>query len=188
VRGMREIMRLRMDEFVVAVITAVVVVVVGVEQGIILAIILSLLLHVKRHYAPADSVLAWDGHGNVRAVSPAAGVVSEPGLVVYRFGAGIFYANAQHLTEELMELAGGDSPPRWIVIDAAGIDDVDFTGGKTIAELAEQLRQRGVTIAFADVRGAVRREIKRYGATVAFFDSVAEARAAFHAERPKPPA
>ena len=79
IHGMREILRLRKDEFVVAVITAVVVVVVGVEQGIILAIILSLLLHVQRHYAPADSVLAWGADGHVRSMDPAAGVLSEPG-------------------------------------------------------------------------------------------------------------
>ena len=59
VRGMREILRLRTDEFVVAVITAVVVVVIGVEQGIILAIVLSLLLHVRRHYAPP--IPCWPG-------------------------------------------------------------------------------------------------------------------------------
>ena len=179
---MREILRLRKDEFVVAVITAVVVVVVGVEQGIILAIILSLLLHVKRHYAPADAVLAWDADGHVRSMDPAVGVLSEPGLVVYRFGAGIFYANAQHLTDELMELASGDTPPRWIILDAPGIDDVDFTGGKTLAELSAQLRQQGVTLAFADTRRRVRREIQRYGVTGPFFDSLNEAREAFRAE------
>jgi sulfate permease, SulP family len=186
-RGMREILRLRKDEFVVAVITAVVVVVIGVEQGIILAIILSLLLHVKRHYAPADAVLAWDDHGRVRSVDPAQGVLSEPGLVVYRFGAGIFYANAQHLTDELIELAGGENPPQWIILDAAAIDDVDFTGGKTLAELSEQLRQQGVTLAFADPRRRVRRELERYGITGPFFDTVDEARTAFHA-RQAPPA
>jgi len=182
IHGMREILRLRKDEFVVAVITAVVVVVVGVEQGIILAIILSLLLHVKRHYAPADAVLAWDADGHVRSMDPAVGVLSEPGLVVYRFGAGIFYANAQHLTDELMELASGDTPPRWIILDAPGIDDVDFTGGKTLAELSAQLRQQGVTLAFADTRRRVRREIQRYGVTGPFFDSLNEAREAFRAE------
>ena len=182
VRGMREILRLRTDEFVVAVITAIVVVVIGVEQGIILAIVLSLLLHVRRHYAPADAVLAWGADGHVRSVDPAAGVLSEPGLVVYRFGAGIFYANAQHLTDELMELASGDNPPRWIIIDAAAIDDVDFTGGKTLAELSAQLRQQGTTLAFADTRGRVRREIERYGVTGPFFDSIGAARDAFRAE------
>lgn len=185
-RGMREIARLRRDEFVVAVITAVVVVVIGVEQGIILAIILSLLLHVKRHYAPADAVLAWDAAGHQRSVDPAAGVVSEPGFVVYRFGAGIFYANAQHLTDEVLELASGDTPPRLIILDAASIDDVDFTGGKTVAELADQLRQRGVTLGFADVRRRVRRQLERYGVTEPFFDTVEEARTAFHARPPQP--
>ncbi|MFL5172538.1 MAG: SulP family inorganic anion transporter [Microvirga sp.] len=188
VRGMREIQRLRKDEFVVAVITTVIVVGVGVEQGIILAIILSLLLHVKRHYAPADAVLTWGADGHIRGVDPAAGVVSEPGLVVYRFGAGVFYANAQHLTDELMELSAGETPPRWIIFDAVGVDDIDFTGGKTLAELSEQLHQQGITLAFADARRTVLRQLKRYGITGPFFDSVGAARAAFDADAaPHPP-
>ena len=99
----------------------------------------------------------WPGAQTVTSgsVRPRPGVLSEPGLVVYRFGAGIFYANAQHLTDELMELASGDNPPRWIIIDAAAIDDVDFTGGKTLAELSAQLRRQGTTLAFADTRGRV---------------------------------
>ena len=56
IRGMREIYRLRRDEFYVALLTAIVVVVIGVEEGIILAIILSLVLHVRRHYETVDFV------------------------------------------------------------------------------------------------------------------------------------
>ena len=67
---MREILRLRRDEFVIAAVTAVVVVGVGVEQGIILAIVLSLLDHVRRHYQPHDSVITRDAQG--RSVSIAA--------------------------------------------------------------------------------------------------------------------
>ena len=52
--AMREIWRLRRDEFFIAAMTAAVVVVVGVEQGIILAILLSIVLHVKRHYMPHE--------------------------------------------------------------------------------------------------------------------------------------
>ena len=135
-RGMREILRLRKDEFVVALVTALVVIGVGVEQGIILAIVLSLVLHVRRHYAPVDVVLTWDDRGGVKAQVPHPGVMSEPGLVVYRFGAGIFFANAQRLSDEILELASGDSPPRWIILDGSSIDDVDFSGGKTLGELA----------------------------------------------------
>jgi len=87
-----------------------------------------------------------------------------------------------------MELSAGESPPRWIVLDAAAIDDIDFTGGKTVAELAEQLRRQGVKLAFADMRKAVRRELGRYGVKEPFFDTVDEARAAFHAEPARPAA
>ena len=143
IRGLREIQRLRKDEFAVAVATAAVVVIVGVEQGIILAIVLSLILHVRRHYAPVDVVLTWDEHHHVRSLQTGPGVRTEAGLVIYRFGAGIFYANAQRLSDEVLELAGGDSPPRWIIIAAGSVDDIDFTGGKTLGELAGELQRAG---------------------------------------------
>ena len=191
--GLREILRLRKDEFAVAVVTAVVVVVVGVEQGIILAIVLSLLLHVRRHYEPVDVVLAWDEHHHAHSLPPGPGVTSEPGLVVYRFGAGIFYANAARLSDEVLELAGGKTPPRWFVLDAPSIDDIDFTGGKTLVEIAKALQELGVVFAVADVRSNVRRQLELYGVTgiigeERIYDTVADALEAFHAESPAPPA
>jgi sulfate permease, SulP family len=65
----------------------------------------------------------------------------------------------------VLGLAGGDDPPRWIVLDASSIDDMDFTGGKTLSELADQLEKRGVVFAFAEVRDNVQRELDRYGLT-----------------------
>jgi sulfate permease, SulP family len=185
--GMREIMRLSRDEFYVAVATAIVVVAVGVEEGIILAIVLSLLLHVRRHYEPVDVVLAWDEHHHVRTLPPGRGVTSEPGLVVYRFGAGIFYANAQRLSDEVLELAAGETPPRWIVLDAASIDDIDFTGGKTLGEITSELKEIGVQLAMADVRDSVRAELDRYGLTTMIgedrlFETVGDAVEAFRAD------
>ena len=70
---------------------------------------------------------------------PAPGTRTEPGLVVYRFGGGIFYANATRLSDEVLGLVEGDDPPRWFVLDAAAVDDIDFSGGKTLGELADQL-------------------------------------------------
>ncbi len=130
--NMKEIWRLRRDEFWVAALTAAVVVGVGVEQGIILAIVLSVILHVKRHYEPHDAVVTRDEQGRITLQKPAPGAVTEPGLVVYRFGVGLFYANATRLSEEALELVGGPEPPRWFVLHADAIDDVDYTGGKTL--------------------------------------------------------
>lgn len=182
---MEEIWRLRRDEFWVAAITAAVVVMIGVEQGIILAIVLSLILHVRRHYLPTDAVLRWDARGEVTEAKPTPGVESEPGLVVYHFGVGLFYANAARLAEEVTALVDIPSPPRWFVLLADAIDDIDYTGGKTLLELAEELNGRGVIFAIAGVGPDVRRELDRFGVTAAIgvdhvFASLAEARKAFH--------
>jgi SulP family sulfate permease len=187
IKSMREVLRLQKDEFYVALVTTIVVVTIGVEQGVILAIVLSLILHVRRHYQPHDVVLAWDADGHPQNREPGPGVVTEPGVVVYRFGAGIFYANAQRLTDEVLALTGGDPPPRWFILDGASIDDVDYTGGKTLAELAAELRQMGIVVAAADMRRDVRSELERFGITTAtgdvrIFETVDEALAAFRAE------
>ncbi len=65
--------------------------------------------------------------------------VTEPGLVVYRFGVGLFYANAARFTEEGLALVEVPEPPRWFILLANAIDDVDYTGGKTLVEFAGQL-------------------------------------------------
>jgi sulfate permease, SulP family len=185
IADMRGIWQLRKDEFWVAAATAAVVVTVGVEQGIILAIVLSLILHVRRHYLPRDRVVTWDAAGEFSMNPPTPDARSEPGLVIYRFGVGVFYANAERLSEEVIGLAGGTDPPRWLVLDANAIDDVDYTGGKTLAEIADQLEARGIVFAVADADSNLRAELDRFGITDKigadhYFDGVQQARAAFH--------
>jgi sulfate permease, SulP family len=185
VKGMRTIYGLRRDEFWVALLTAFVVVTLGVEQGIILAIVLSLIVHVKRHFAPHDAVVTWDEQGRFRLTEPAPGAVTEPGLVIYRFAVGIFYANAQRLSEEVMGLVNVPDPPRWFVLDAEAIDDVDYTGAQTLLELAGQLKERGIVFAVAEASDDVRRQLDRFGLTDKigpdhYFDSLQAGRDAFH--------
>jgi high affinity sulfate transporter 1 len=183
-RHMAEIWRLRRNEFWIAAITAATVVGVGVEQGVILAIVLSVLLHVKRHYEPNDAVVTRDEHGRVIFAKPVPGTVSEPGLVVYRFGVGLFYANASRFAEEVLGLVDVPEPPRWLVLLADGIDDVDYSGGKTVVEVAEQLAERGVVFAVAAVSDDVKHELDLFGLTETigeerYFDTVEDAIAAF---------
>ena len=186
VKGMRTIYDLRRDEFWVALATAVVVVTVGVEQGIILAIVLSLILHVRRHFIPHDAVVGWDEQGRFRLARPTPGAATEPGLVIYRFGVGNFYANAPRLSEEAMALVNVPDPPRWFVLYADAIDDIDYTGGQTLLELADHLQERGIVFALAEVDDDIRRELDRFGLTAKigpdrYFASLHDARAAFHA-------
>ncbi|HET6812753.1 MAG TPA: SulP family inorganic anion transporter [Actinomycetota bacterium] len=186
VKGMRAIYGLRRDEFWVALVTAIVVVVLGVEQGIILAIVLSLIVHVKRHFTPHDAVVTWDEQGHLRLAEPTPGTVSEPGLVIYRFPVGVFYANAERLSEDVLGLVNVADPPRWFVLFAEAIDDIDYTGAQTLLELADHLRQRGIVFAVAEASDDLRRELDRFGLTDKigpnhYFDSIHAARHAFRA-------
>jgi MFS superfamily sulfate permease-like transporter len=184
VAHMREIWRLRKDEFWVAVTTAVVVVCIGVEQGIVLAVILSLVLHLRRHYAPHDAVVGWDADGRIALQPPVPGTVSEEGLVIYRFGVGLFYANAQRLSNEALALVDVPTPPRWFVLEADAIDDVDYTGGQTLAELADSLSKRGITFGVSGASSQLRRQLDAFGVSAQiggehYFDDVDAARDAF---------
>jgi high affinity sulfate transporter 1 len=191
VRGMRTVLRWRRDEFVVAAITALVVVAVGVEQGILLAIVLSIIDHLRHSYHPRDTLLVKDEGGRWRTVPlPGAGTAgsvadAEPGLVIYRFSASLYYANANRFTEEvrgLLDRPGG--PPDWICIDCAGIGDVDFSGGKTLLDLLDEVGTRGSRLVLAELDDSVRAELERYGVVDSIgadgcFDSVEEAVEAF---------
>ena len=79
----------------------------------------------------------------------SSGARTEPGLVVYRFGVGLFYANAHRLSDDVLALVDVPEPPRWFVLLADAMDDVDFTGGKTLLELAGQLADRNVVLCIA---------------------------------------
>jgi sulfate permease, SulP family len=162
-RRMAEVWRLRRDEFWIAAITAAAVVGLGVEQGIILAIVLSLLDHVRRHYNPHDSVVTLDAQGRMVNMPATPGSRTEPGLVVYRFGVGLFYANASRLGEEVEALVDVPDRPRWFVLLADAIDDVDFTAGEALLDLADQLRRRGVVFGLAHVQPEVLTELDRFG-------------------------
>ena len=185
VKGMRAIYDLRRDEFWVALLTAATVIAFGVEQGIILAIVLSLIVHVKRHFTPHDAVVRFDEQGHHILAAPAPGTVTEPGLVIYRFPVGIFYANAVRLSEDAMRLVNVPDPPRWFVLFAEAIDDIDYTGAQTLLELAGQLQQRGIVFAVAEADDDIRREFDRFGLTDKigpdrYYDTLRAARHAFH--------
>ena len=100
VRGLREIRRESPEEYALAVFTAAVVVLVGVEQGILLAMVLSLLRIVRHSYRPHTGVFVVNEADIWQVVPAVPGAVTKPGLVIYRFGAALFYANAGLFAEQ----------------------------------------------------------------------------------------
>ncbi len=166
VRNLYAIAKLRRGEVAVALATAVTVVVAGVEQGIFLAMILSIVEHLYHSYRPYDAILTLTPEGHVHYADPADHPQAEPGLVVYRFGAGLYYANASRFTEEAFELFEDADPPlRWLCLEGAAIGDVDYTGAEAIRQLHGELAKVGVTLVACDLSPRVRTEFDAYGLT-----------------------
>ncbi|NIK59252.1 SulP family inorganic anion transporter [Kribbella shirazensis] len=141
VPGFQRLWRRRKNEFVVALVTAVTVFAVGVEQGIILAIALSLLDLVRRQYTPGDYVVGQDHAGEPTYLPAVPGAQSLPGLVVFRYDADLFYANANRFADDLESIiSAAPDPVRWVALDCGAIDDIDYSAGMTLANLVNYTR------------------------------------------------
>jgi high affinity sulfate transporter 1 len=163
-RGLAEIRRKKPREFSVAVVTAATVVFVGVEQGIFLAVVLSLLQHVRRSYRPHTAVILQDEADQWRMEEAVPGKMIEPGMVMYWFGSDLFYANAAFFSEQVLKLVyESPSPVRWLVIDASAISGVDFSAGRALAELQQDLAKAGVTLALARIQLKRGGDLERMG-------------------------
>jgi len=163
VRGMRAMRQESPGEFAVALITAVVVVGAGVEEGILAAMALSLLRIVRHSYHPPTGVIQFVANGAWKAVPVAPGVVTEPGLVLYRFGAALFYANANRFAQEILTLAGpARSAVRWVIVDAEAMTDIDYSAARVVAELNSQLATADVALGFARMSPSSRADFERH--------------------------
>ncbi len=165
-RHLASIARLRRGELAVALATAATVVLAGVEQGIFLAMALSVVEHLYHTYRPYDTLLTLDPDGRVHYELPGERTEAAPGLVVYRFGAALYYANASRFTEEAFELFEAADPPlRWLCVAAGAVGDVDFTGADAIRQLHGELDGAGVQLLLCDMSPNVRAQLDAYGLT-----------------------
>jgi high affinity sulfate transporter 1 len=187
VRGLLSLRRESPGEFAVALTTAVVVVVAGVEQGILLAMALSLIRIVRHSYRPHTGVVIPQPNHTWKVVPPRPGVVTEPGFVMYRFGAALFYANAARFAEEILGLVGHEpSPVRWLIVDAEAITNVDWSAARMILDLKNELANRGVLLGFARLPADARADFDRHHVTEAIgpsmiFDRLHDSQEAFEA-------
>ncbi len=186
VRQLRRILALRRNEFAVALVTAAAVVVFGVEDGIVLAIIASVVDHLRHSYNPLNNVLEKSPAGYWQPMPVVPGARTEDGLVIYRFGTSLYYANAARLLADLRAIVDTGGPLRWFVFDCAAIEDIDYTAFTVLARAVEVARERQVRFAMSTVLPAVRRQLDAYGISKkldpdAWYETPREAADAFHA-------
>ena len=188
VKGMRRVFHLSKAEFIVAAITTVVVVTVGVEQGILLAIVLSIVDHLRHSYRPFDALMVPTPSGNWKPMSVEQGHQAAPGLVVYLFGSGLYYANSTRFSQEILKLVEGAEPKiKWFAIHAAAITYIDFTAADTFQQVHKTLQKRGVTLVLSNVVDNFKKELDHYGLTALigeehFFDTLPEVLEAYQNE------
>jgi high affinity sulfate transporter 1 len=166
---LRTILELRREspgDFALSLTTAAVVVAAGVEQGILLAMILSLLRVVSHSYHPHTGVMVPNIIGTWDLIHVSTVSVTKPGLVIYRFGAELFYANANRFAEEVTCLVGGTpSPVRWLIADAEAITRLDYSASRVLAELLRSLKDRGVQFGLARAPWGLKSDLARHHVT-----------------------
>ena len=151
-------------EFRLALLTAAAVVGLGVELGILLAMGLSLLRHVRHSYEPHTGVLVRDAHGEWRVLPCNEARLAEPGVLIYRFGADLFYANERRFADELRGLAGRIGPDlNALVVDASAMADLDYSAARTLRDLIGELQARRVALVFGRASPALRADMQRHG-------------------------
>jgi SulP family sulfate permease len=163
--NVRTILALRREspgEFGLALIAVVVVVAAGVEQGIVLAMILSLLRIVQHSYHPHTGVMTLkDGIWQLNPVT--LGATTEPGLVLYRFEAELFYANVHRFSEEVRCLVGqAPTPVRWLIVDAESITHLDYSAARVIERLQKRLKSSDTELGFARMPFGLRADFARH--------------------------
>jgi high affinity sulfate transporter 1 len=186
--GTRRLWKQRKVEFLLSMAAFAGVAFLGVLPGILIAVALSILNVFRHAWRPYATILGkvegLAGHHDVRSY-PGAGQL--PGLVIYRFDAPLLFANAKTFRDEVLRLARAEPAPRWIVVAAEPITDVDTTASDVLFELDQLLDEGGQNLVFAELKDPVRRKIERYGLTSAiesrhFFPTVDTAVEAFRSE------
>jgi high affinity sulfate transporter 1 len=166
VGSMARLWRLGSSEFWLALASFLGVALVGVIEGVFFAVALSLLAFIRRAWWPHDAVLGRaDGVKGYHDLTYYPEARQVPGLVLYRFDAPLFFANADVFRDRVRErIATADGPVRWVVIAAEPITDIDTTAAAMLDGLQDELATAGITLAFAELKDPVRARLRRYGA------------------------
>jgi MFS superfamily sulfate permease-like transporter len=153
VHNMAWLWRIRRSEFLLCVGALLGVAVLGVLPGVAVAIALSVADFVRRAWRPYDAVLGRvPGRKGYHDIDRHPEAAQIPGLVLYRFDAPLFFANAEAFTSRLgTAVAARDDPIRWVIVAAEPITDIDTTAADTIV------------LAFAELKGPVKDRLRTYG-------------------------
>ena len=135
---------------------------IGVLQGIAIGVVFSLILVLKAVSFPNDAVLGQMGPEEFRDVTRHSGARAIPGMVVYRFMGPLLFANCTVFRERAEELVETSPDPlHGFILDASAIFEVDLTACEVLSDLHRELRDRGIRLVIANLRGDVQDRLVR---------------------------
>ncbi len=182
IADLRRIYRIQRWEFWLSIGCCIGVVVLGAIPGIGLAIALAVIDFLWDGWRPDSAVL-----GRVKGINgyhdisryPEARLI--PGLVLFRWAAPLFFANAEWFHERALDaVAASPTPVRWLVVTAEPVTSVDVTAADIVAKLDETLQAAGIELCFAEMKDPVQDQLKRFGlfsrlGAKVFFPTIGEA-------------
>ncbi|MGE8484330.1 MAG: SulP family inorganic anion transporter [Pseudomonas sp.] len=182
VTDLRRIYRIQRWEFWLSIVCTIGVVVLGAIEGIGLAIVIAVIEFLWDGWRPYSAVLGSPekirGYHDIKRY-PDARLI--PGLVLFRWDAPLFFANAELFNDRVLDaVATSPSPVRWLVVASEPVTSVDVTSADMLAELDETLRGAGIKLCVAEMKDPVKDKLKRFGlfaklGETAFFPTIDDA-------------
>jgi high affinity sulfate transporter 1 len=179
-RPLRNYARVRRSALILSLSATIGVVLFGVLEGILLAVVLSVFQFFRRNWWPRGVILGrvpgMDGWHSVERFPDA---VREPGVVVFRWGAPLFFANSGIFRQAVHRLVRRERP-RWVVLQCEAVTDIDVTAADMLERLDLELNAQGVHLAFVELRHRLQDLVFEYGLHETidrdrFYDSIEQA-------------
>jgi high affinity sulfate transporter 1 len=165
VADLKRIYRIQRWEFWLSIVCLVGVAVLGAIPGIGLAIAIAIIQFLWDGWRPHSAVLGRahgvKGYHDITRYPDARRI---PGLVMFRWDAPLFFANAELFKERALDaVAKSPTPVRWLVVAAEPVTGIDVTAGDTVAELENALHAMGIELCFAELKDPVKDKLKIFG-------------------------
>jgi MFS superfamily sulfate permease-like transporter len=164
VADLRRIYRIQRWEFWLSIVCFVGVAVLGPAPGIGLSIVIAVIEFLWDGWRPHSAILGRaDGVKGYHDITryPAARLI--PGLVLFRWDAPLFFANAEFFQDRVLQAVAASPPVRRVVIAAEPVTSVDVTSADALAELDDKLDAAGIEMCFAELKDPVKDKLKRFG-------------------------
>ena len=165
IADLRRIFRIQRWEFWLSIVCTIGVAVLGAIPGIGMAIVIAVIEFLwdgwRPHFAVLGRAEGVKGYHDITRY-PDARLI--PGLVLFRWDAPLFFANAELFRDRVLDAAASSpTPVRWLVVAAEPVTSVDVTAADVLAELDEALQEAGIELCFAEMKDPVKDKLKRFG-------------------------